>query len=324
MIRKMICLAALLMATAGVAQASGWFAAGAGTQVTSLVKAHQAYVGRDFKGMTKLVHEVLSDPGAGKVEQKNALALISKAFSENKGRLPADWRLPAPLSALKFKHYRKELPDGTEYSYQFSVNGPEADSVASIKLVKFPGEVILDREAGVGEWSTDADDGGYYFEMYGGDGREPLQDGLYLFTITQKDGTRTDGWFPLERMTSSASPTVNAPEVGQTFNQGNPELRWEDFRSPEYQASERRHLLLNVGRHDGTNGAWTGVWSHYESDPTRTSAVVGQLPDSEGVERLVDGKYWLSVSYNEQRMFGDLRLRRGSRTARPFYVRSAD
>lgn len=323
MIRKLTLLGGLTLATAAAAQSSAWLAAGDGTQVASLVKAHQAYAHRDFLQMTTLVREVLADPNSGKVERQNALALVGKAFDENKGKLPADWSLPAPLTNLKFKHNRKELPDGVEYAYQLAVNGPEADSVTNIKLVKFPSEVILDREAGVGEWSTEPDEGGFYFEMYGGDGRDALPEGLYLFTITTKDGTKFDGWFPLENLTSSASPTLDSPAVGETFTQPNPELRWQDFKSPEYKPSERRILAIDVGRLDGPTNGWTGVWSHYEQDPARTSAVIGVTPDSEGVEYLADGKYWMSLTYFEQRKFGDLKLRRGSRTARPFYVNAA-
>lgn len=323
MIRKLTVTLSLLLASAGVAHASGWFDTDASGNVKALAKAHQAYLGRDYKAMTKAVHEVLADGGAGAVERKNVLSLLNRAFTENGGKLPADWSLPANLNSLKFKHYRKDLPDGIEYSYELAVNGLEADSVSNLKLVKFPSEILLDREAGIGEWSTEADGDAYYFGIYGGDRSRPLPDGLYLFTITLKDGSKVEGWFPLEDLTSSASPVVSSPGVGQTFDSANPEMSWEDFRSPEYKSYERRLLGLGVGRLDGPNGAWQDVWSHHEADPTRTTAVVGVLADSQGPSSLEDGKYWLSITYGEQRQFGDLKMRRGSRTARPFFVRAA-
>ncbi len=53
-----------------------------------------------------------------------------------------------------------------------------------------------------------------------------------------------------------------------------------------------------------------------------TEATLGREPDAAGVSALEDGKYWLSLTYYEQRMFGELKLRRGSRTSRPFFVNS--
>ena len=112
------------------------------------------------------------------------------------------------------------------------------------------------------------------------------------------------------------------PEVGQTYTQGNPEVRWDDFRSPEYQSSERRIAVVSVGQLSGPDHTWNGVWNLAVHDPTLTSTVIGTVPDASGVDHLVDGKYWLSLTYYEQRMFGDMKLRRGSRTARPFFVKT--
>ena len=49
---------------------------------------------------------------------------------------------------------------------------------------------------------------------------------------------------------------------------------------------------------------------------------VGQAPSSQGVEALDDGDYWMALTFREQRRFGDLKLRRASRTARQFHVRT--
>ena len=71
------------------------------------------------------------------VERQNAMDLLNKAYQENQGKMPADWRLPAELTNLKFKHIRKQLPDGIEFSYSIDVNVPEADLITQIQLISF-------------------------------------------------------------------------------------------------------------------------------------------------------------------------------------------
>ncbi len=315
-------LAILALASASVAQGASWFAPAGGQANEPLARANQAYLRGDFAAMTTSVREVLANPATGAVERQNVFALLHKAFEVNHGHLPADWRLPAPLSNLKFKNYRKDLVDGIEFAFALDVTVPEADTITQLQLVRYPDQVVLDHQAGLGEWTVSQDDDGYEIELYGDNVREPLEEGLYLLHFGMKDGSHFDAWFPLDHLESSASPNLREPEVGQTYTQGNPEVRWDDFRSPEYQSSERRIAVVSVGQLSGPNHTWNGVWNLAVHDPTLTSTVIGTVPDASGVDHLVDGKYWLSLTYYEQRMFGDMKLRRGSRTARPFFVKT--
>jgi hypothetical protein len=132
--------------------------------------------------------------------------------------------------------------------------------------------------------------------------------------MSLKDGTRSSGWFVLNDMAASASPVVRAPAVGETVDTPTPEIQWDDFRTPEYKPYEARVLALAVVPLKGLDTSWKPVFDLYEPDPTRTHATVAPA--------LADGKYWVMVTYQEQRRFGDLKLRRCARTGRYFYVKA--
>ena len=145
-----------------------------------------------------------------------------------------------------------------------------------------------------------------------------MADGLYTMNFEFKDGSTGNGWFILSDLTSSASPTVESPAVGETFDIGNPELRWMDFKSPEYKSAERRTLSLSISAINANRA----TWEYYIGDPTMTHATVGSEPGGTGAKVLSDGKYWGVVSYHESRVFGPMRLVRVSRTGRQFYVKT--
>lgn len=289
----------------------------------ALARGHKAFLDKDYRSVTGAVRTVLEDQAADATVRQNALELLGKAYGENAGKLPADWRLPAGVTNFKFKQMRKEQAEGIEYNHSLSLNAPTTEVIQNLRLVRFPDTVVLDRDANIGFWEVDQeDDGTWTATMSADERREPLADGLYLFTIVLKNGTRTDGWFPLANLVSSASPKVSSPAVGETIRSANPTIRFEDFRSPEYDPSERRDLGVSVGQLVGANYEWQERWSYYVTHPSLMETTVGRENDADGVSALEDGKYWLSLSFSEQRMFGELKLRRVSRTSRPFFVKT--
>ena len=293
--------------------------------VPELTAAHNAYLDRDYTAMTNHVYGVLTDPDAAMEVRDNGLQLLDHAYGENKGRLPASWRVPAPLKSVRIKHIRIEEPD--KLSFQVAVAGiaPSADVVTHVRLSAANGDVLLDRTGSVGTWSTfPEDDGSVYWEVEGPETSRPAHDGLYWLELGVAGGKRVTGWFPMTSMVSTDAPSIASPRPDQIFQTRNPQIAWTDFRSPEYRDYERRAVSVWVIRLNGTAPVdWSPTWSLWESPAVTTSATIGRTTGVGQTVKPIDlqpGRYWMGITYSEQREFGDLRLVRSSRTSRPFVV----
>jgi hypothetical protein len=149
----------------------------------------------------------------------------------------------------------------------------------------------------------------------------PLEDGLYYLNLETKSGETVHGWFVLQGILSSASPRVQAPSQGQTFDTAHPKFSWEDFRSPEHKAFEPRALAVFVSK--PKSSTWHAIWHAIMPEAGAVEASVHPKDKyGMGVPALEDGDYWFSLSYAESRHFGDLTLQRASKTARAFHVRN--
>ena len=179
----------------------------------------------------------------------------------------------------------------------------------------------MDKKAGNGEWEVDPeDDSTFEFQLSLPDRNEPLDDGLYFVHFETNRGERTTGWFIMSNLSSSTAPDVQSPANEQVFATGQPPVRWSDFQSPEGSKNERRAALIFVTSLDDPN--WTLLWYLYDFEPTNFEATIGADPRGNHKLDLDDGRYWFALTDYEQRQFGPIRVRRGSRTARPFSIRS--
>jgi hypothetical protein len=315
----------LFILSAAVAASSPGLAAAAsaGGALAGLTRAHEAYVDGNVKAMTSALKAALSAPDADALVRRNALQLLGKAYEAGRGQVDADWQLPAGIDKLKFEQVRRDNPDGVDYKFTLKAEMPRDGLIAGGRLVRFPDHVVLDPRAGIGHAELDAKgDGRVTYHMEDGEKRTPLPAGLYLMHFDFTDGAAWDAWFVLDDDASTASPSVRSPDVGQSTASANPEIAWDDFRSPQHQAYERRTLAVGVASVQPDGSDWHDRWMLWLSDPTQTSTVVGRDPLGEGDSKLEDGMYWLTVTYYEEHRFGDLRIFRGSRTGRHFYVRS--
>jgi hypothetical protein len=300
--------------------ANSWYAEDEGAQ-PPLARAHAAYLEKDWSTMTESLRATLATPGLDPTATRNALALLGRAYEATDGNLPADWQPPAGVSDLKFTHGRKQEPDGLYYKIQFVANVVDRDTVTQVQVVRWPDTPVLDKAAGLGDYEIgQEEEGDWKFDLEA-EQQTPLPDGLYLINFELKDGTRSGGWFVLSDLLASASPRVDSPAVAQTFSHGNPELRWEDFRSPEYKSYESRRFHMHVARKIAGAPGYEIPWAMYIEAPDATSAVVGVDPRGAGVSSLEDDRYWVTFQYLEQRKFGPLKLRRGAQTSRPMIIR---
>ena len=267
---------------------------------------------------------MLEDPESPEVARDNALRLLDAAWEAGRGRLPADWTVPSSIHHLRVSSLRKQEPDGVSFRLELGGIITDPGALGQVRVVQAPGRVILDRRAGQGTWEvTPEPDGTWYVELEGPETATPTPEGLYLLDV-EVAGEDVRGWFVLTRHVSSQTPAVHAPAVGETFTSGQPPLRLDDFRSPEYRAWERRSLGLYVVRLRPGSAADKGyevAWHRWISSPRDTEVTLGvggDMPDAE----LEDGDYWLAATYGERRAFGPLKIVRSSRTARPFQVRA--
>ena len=309
-----------LTLAASTAQGGQWFSNGGDGATGALERAHAAYLAQDMVTLANALREVMSDPDADLAVRQNAFALLAKAYEVNGGNIPVDWHLPEGVREFKVNHVRKEDAEGVVYKLSLSVSVPEKDTLTQLQLVHFPDQVVLDKSAGVGTWEVEADEGQFKIDFQTRTQAAPLADGLYMLQFGFKDGRRASGWFLLSDLTSTATPRIAAPAFGESVATGNPEIVWDDFHSPEYKPYERRTLNVSVGQLFNGGEEWQNRWYLYRQDPVQTRTVVGRDPAGSQQIELSKGDYWLVVSFMEQRRFGDLKMRRVSRTARGFHV----
>lgn len=297
-----------------------WFSASGGPPQTALEAAHLAFLDRDYPHMTEAIRTVLADPATDAVTRQNVLGLLARAYEDADGRLPADWTPPEGVTNLRLSQLRRQEPDDVSFKVELMGDVAERDTLTQVRLVRHPDDVVLDRQLKRGDWEVDLDDDGTLTFSLERDRVEPLQEGLYLIELERKDGRRTTGWTIVSDLASTASPRVDSPAIGQTFTTGNPELRWEDFRSPQAKPFEVHKLHVYVVKLTPQAPGWDLRWGLYLDNPLVHDAVVGKTASAHGVAALEPGMYWLGVTYLDQRSLGPVRLRRGSRTARQFHV----
>jgi hypothetical protein len=283
--------------------------------VVALEAAHVAFVKKDLRAMGLAIKDVMFSDAEPELKF-NALRLLDQTYTENCAyEFPADWSLPAQVSDLRVGIGRNQKPESVGYKIKITGQLQQADNITQLRLVKHPAEVVVDKTAGIGEWSVEVnpeDPSDIYFELakYS---REKADPGLYLLQIVTNDGKTTDGWFLVTDQVASASPEVVSPSVGQRYHSGMPQFVWKDFKSPEYKPCERRRLSIYVSQLPGEEL----FWYLYDRDPAITAATVGT---DGGGRTLTPGRYWFGLTYREARPFGPLSLVRHATTSRDFYV----
>jgi hypothetical protein len=315
LIRKLLTLFWLVPLAVAAATPGGWFDP---SQIsTPLREAHEAYLNGDMRSMALDLKEVLQSGDS--LSQSNALALVEEAYKSSKGQLPTDWSFPKEVSDVRFalKHYGR--PDGDNYALTLSGTVPMKGLLKQLQIMRYPDQTVLDLDSNRGGTFEESNEGDVvHFELEGSRTSQPPPEGLYLINLTLTNGDSAHGWFILSNLTSSQTPTIDIPHVGQTFNMPTPSLSWSDFFSPEYNGKDRRSLYVQVAKSDPPAYDWLDLWEMNENDPSRTEVTVGK--EGHGVNHLEDGRYVLSVNYGESRKFGDLTLSRRSVTLTPFFI----
>ena len=195
----------------------------------------------------------------------------------------------------------------------------DAKHLKGVTLKRLPDEIVLDKESGKGKFEIHVDEPGYEdFRLRIEKNVDALPgDGVFSLRLELDDGTATEGWFIVHALASSASPQILSPVPSATLADRNPVLSWMPFRSPEYAAFEKRTLSMWLGREGDDKDAWS-FWSGGPGADIRGVRI--GMEEGGTKTTLAPGDYWLSLQANEERVFGPVRILRGSRTSQPLSI----
>lgn len=296
-----------------------------GSTYSSLDSAHEAYVKGDLNAMARHLRDTLAQNPPDSV-RKNALELLRGAYAKYPDRkIETDWKLPAEIRQLKIAQRRVQGGDDRiHFGMKIAGNIRTKDVIKQIQLVKYPNEVVLDKNASLGEWSQQIEDDpkdGIYFELDGPSREVPAVEGLYLIHIELANGNKVDGWAILADFLSSKSPVIRVPASHEGFATGNPTFQFDDFHSPEFVDNEFRSAWMAVTKMEPPHYKWNEVWKLYTRDLPKTKLVVGKEEGGVGVTALAPGNYRFYVAFKEEHRFGEVRVGRQSAASVPFQIK---
>ncbi len=279
----------------------------------SLEAAHQAYLESNWVAMSERIRDVLLDPSSSDLAKANAYALLDKAYAVQNGTLPASYRLSPEVKWISYETHRGATAYAVFHTVHLRGRLRDGSRLKSIKLVRLPGEIVLESNAKL-ETNKEAD--GDDFALHSEKLDALPADGVFTLRIEFKDGTSTEGWFIGRALESTASPTFVSPATPYTTSDPNPLVAWGSvFRSPQYLPYEKRTLTM-VASHEGGGIAWA-FWT---GEPGETSSARIGAHEGAPKTKLPPGDYWLSVIAGEERRFGPFRLVRGSEGATQLHV----
>lgn len=302
---------------------SGWAFAGDLTKVNphapALAQMNQAFLNEDFKAMTAAMKKVLMEHPNDEVVQAKVYSLLNRAQSEL-GRLgmPVEQKLPEAIQRLKISVKRRQ-GENPRFGIMVSANVKEDLGIEQVRLTRYPKEVLIDTREKIGE------DEAHYEKQYPRDfsaqtrkSYSKIQPGLYLIHIELKNASPFEGWVILTPDINSTGDADLGEYKDLNVVRGDKvELSWKPFRSPEYKPFESSLMTMSISK-VGIKDDWELKWDHSLVAPTKTSVKIKE--EGEGVKELEPGKYSAGITFYEQRLFGDIAIRRGTTVSHEFTV----
>lgn len=291
------------------------------TTVPALNKASAAYLAGDFKKMTVEIKNVFLAQPNDPLIKENAFELLNKAYQVSGERgIETDWHLPSEITNMKIS-VRRDQNDVPKYALTIYGNLTASGMIKQLRVTHFPDQVIMDKLAGIGDFSDEEDAKTPGFFYVGNNNHEPIPTGLYLLRVELINGKVVDGWFLIdEDMNATANPDVTAPAMGQVFQTGNPTFRWLNFQTPQYKPYETRSVWIGVSKVTSSDHN-DQKWILHQNSPILQEATIGSTVDGIGVRKLDDGRYFFQIKYHERKRFGDVLIGRDAMTTRAFSVR---
>jgi len=280
---------------------------------------------RRLERMTTLMKNALINNPDDPLIRDNVLALYDQAYATLKShQLTPDWHLPVEIRDMNIT-VRRTLEDRVQYSIVVRASTHQPKIIKQFQIVRYPDQVLIDKEAGIGKWQENADarKSQYGFGIESNLSPEKIPTGLYLLNIELDDGNKTQGWFLVDDdMNATTSPVVRNPSANEVFHAGNPSFNWNNYISPQYKPYERRWLWSGVTTEEPLQFDSVEKWKLTQNYPTIEHARLGVDGnfDSPNEHKLLPGNYFVTFNYKELRLFGDIELGRGSITGKYFKV----
>jgi hypothetical protein len=245
-----------------------------------------------------------------------------KKYEDTNGDIvPLGWRVPQGVRYLVFdnnRHY-KSATDHTTYDFGFFTVLDKGASLEQLQLIRYPSEILIDKQSGIGEFGTGKMQGGFpYVSIDCGTDDHVAKDGLYLLNIKAAGQPMVNGWFILSNGSPTMDPSIQSPTVNATVGH-NPTLSWMDFKSPEFRGFEQRKRVVRVNKEKADSSKSVFNFTQVYPDETQ-SITVGDDLSPGNVSSLGEGNYSLGVNFEERWFMGSLLVGRNSYTTVPFSV----
>jgi hypothetical protein len=244
---------------------------------------------------------------------------LKSYWAKNGPIVPLDWSLPEEFRYFVVEPLRRYYSETGKTRFQLTLFSwlSDVQLVEQVQIIRYPNEVILDRQAGIGSWGghsdQDSKDGQISANTSYTD--TPPRDGLYLINVKVKDKPMVNGWFVLSRTALSSTPVVQSPMPNEVYHTATPTFNWSDFRSSESRPFESRKRVLAIYDHvEGSDKDW-GV---AETDPDSSQSAT--VNSTGGASSLKEGGYDFNIRFEERWFFGGLLLGRQMQTTVPFSV----
>ncbi|MFZ3230653.1 MAG: hypothetical protein WA160_10650 [Pseudobdellovibrio sp.] len=243
-----------------------------------------------------------------------------KKYQKEKGEIiPTGWSLSEDFKTLVVSQERKLRQPNNKIEYSLGYFGVMHDGKEipeQFQLIRYPSEVLIDKEKNIGSWSKGIFGTGKKFSAGSEISSNEVKDGLYLVKIRmagQKE--QTNGWVIISPMKAPEAPIVLSPKISQIYKTANPTFKWENMTTANFRNYESRKRMLTVGS-IGEKG-WEKVWSASQIGPDDSTSI--QLSES---DKLKNGKYSFISSFQERWFFGDVLMQRQTATSVAFSIKA--
>lgn len=299
----------------------------ADNSLMAMKMAQTNFINRDKQAMFLHLKEALMESRNHPFMVRNAALLLNQLETQKwlKDYTP-DWKVPEELKYLNVSVNRKYLQDSGRVRFFLSAGGQQLESniVEDFQVIRYPNEVVIDKNASNGKWNEQLWAGQPTFWISEDWHAEPVAEGLYLLNIKVKNKALVQGWFFISNENSSASPVIKTPISQQVYRTDQPTFVWKKFVSPERSAEDRVKVGMKVSREDDKNYEDLIVVNYdLDSEKKELSFRVGErtsVKEYQGLSRLTSGNYFLTIGYRELHNYGDLWVGRVSSSKVPFIV----
>ncbi len=288
-------------------------------------KAHQTYLADDGKAMVENIYQALLSSENDPVIVKNLTDLFDKYVVEHKAYPEPSFKLNENINFLFVTSHLVKRFDDQKVRFYFSVgmNLKSSGLIKSIKLIRYPDDVVIDTQNKIGEY--DGFDGTDPYVWSDQQNTSP-QLGLYNIIIDLKDQMPVNAWVILtNRSQSNDTPQIDVPALKQSYIESTPTFKWKKFKSQNNLVTDKKILKFVVKsvQQVGLKSTETDVLKvamKADAETFKVGDKTGTI-EYEGADRLSRGQYAFRLDARERNKFGPVHLIRSSISKIKFEVK---